>query len=269
MERILCLVLDEDAKIKLPLFEGTNDEIDKYTTKFDNAENLRAKYKKEIDAFLEKNHAFLDSRDPEKKKYYGRIVVLEDHGSFCEQKRVLFKKHLIAFKNFIYKDKATLQEFAHLQKIGYQQFNKKRLLSPYMLNKISYSGTFSCKSRIEELKRDLNKDDDFYDILRIIIKAYKHQRELRPNLPTIESIYSEYVETKKAQKEAKKIEQEELRQAVTVVPKPIVDDDEVIFVINGMRYSADEMHLFDLEDIDIETSNLIPDGIGFDEKTRK
>ena len=136
MERILCLVLDEEAKIKLPLFEGTPDEIDQYTTKFANAEDLRKKYKVQIDNFLEENKEFLESRDPEKKKYNGRIVVLENQNGIYEQKRVLFKKHLIAFKNFIYKDRATMQEFVHLQNIGYTQHNKKKLLTSFVINKI-------------------------------------------------------------------------------------------------------------------------------------
>jgi len=281
MERILCLVLDEEAKIKLPLFEGTPDEIDQYTTKFANAEDLRKKYKVQIDNFLEENKEFLESRDPEKKKYNGRIVVLENQNGIYEQKRVLFKKHLIAFKNFIYKDRATMQEFVHLQNIGYTQHNKKKLLTSFVINKISYSGNYQYKTKVEEIRRDINASSAFYDIVRIIIKAYKHQRELRPNLPTIEAIYQEYVETKKQQKEerdakkrADKEKLEELKEALSSHAfkphvRPNNDDEEIEFVINGIKYNADELHLFDLEDIDVETSNIIPDGMGIDEKTHK
>lgn len=273
MERILCLVLDEDAKIKLPLFEGTSDEIDEYTTKFDNADTLRKKYKDEIASFLEQHQDFFDARDPEKKKYYGRIVVLEKHNGYYEQKRVLFKKHLIAFKNFIYKDKLTMQEFARLERVGYVEYNKKRLLSSFVLRKISLDGTYAYKTKVEEIKRDINNDSDFYDILRIIIKAYKHQRELRPHLPTIERIYSEYVEAKKAKKKEKdalKRETKAKTAPVSVTPdKQNNQDEDIKFVINGVRYNADELHLFDLDDIDIESSNMIPDGKGVNDKTRK
>ena len=106
---------------------------------------------------------------------------------------VLFKKHLVAFRNYIYKDRSTMQEFAKIA----EYFNKRRMISPFIARQIGYNGTFSVKSRIDGIKRELNKDTYFYDIVRIIIRCYKQQRDLRPSLPTIEYIYSEYLNSKK------------------------------------------------------------------------
>lgn len=261
MERELCLVLDENYSIRLPLAKGTGDEIDKYTIKFDNATNLRKKHQKEINEFLKEHQYFLDARDPEKKNFYGRIVVLEKIDEKYEERMVLFKKHLVAFRNYIYKNTATMQEFARIA----EYFNKKRMISPFLARQIGYNGTFSVKSRLEKVKRDLNKNIYFYDILRIIIRCYKQQRELKPNLPTIEYIYSEYLESRKTSKNIENIDTPiENSNAESSSTIEIEDEKETTYIINGSKYSADEIHLFDIDDIDMESSELIPDVLGRD-----
>lgn len=265
MERTLFLVLDDNYLIKLPLYEGTSDEIDKYTTRFENASKLREKHQKEIGDFLSKHQDFLDARDSEKKKYFGRIVILENHNGEYEEKKVLFKKHLIAFREYIYKDKQTMQEFARLERIGYLTRNKKKLLSSHISDQISYSGNFKVKTRVERIRSEINKSKNFYDIIRLVVKTYKHQRANRPNLPTIEHIYLEYLKAKETKKEIKtlnsKVEKKVVRHNATV------EDEEKEYVVNGFKYNADELHLFDLDEIDAENSDILPDGKEYDGKT--
>lgn len=265
MQRTLSLVLDDKGLIKLDLYVGTSDEIDKYTTRFDNATNLRKKYQKQIDAFLQQHKDFLDSRDKNKKNFYGRIVVLEKNNDCYDEKKVLFKKHLIAFKNYIYKDKRTMQEFERLEKYGYETLNKKKLISYYLAREIRYEGTFAIKSRVEKIKRDINKDEDFYDILRIIIKAYKRQRESRPNLPSIEQIYSEYLQDKKVSVELSKATTDVLVESENTVGS--MNEDER-YIVDGVIYSKEEQELFDLDDLNMmDDTNFTPDGLGKNDKS--
>jgi len=260
MERELCLVLDEDYSIRLTLLKGTSDEIDKYTIKFDNATNLRKKYQKEINNFLQEHQDFLNARDPEKKNFYGRIVVLEKTDNKYSEKMVLFKKHLVAFRNYIYQHRATMQEFAKIA----EYYNEKRMISAYIARQISYNGTFDVKSRIERIKKELNKDTYFYDILRIIIRCYKNQRELNSKLPTIEQIYSDYVKVKKVNDKSTETHETTMQVNEPSKFEYVEDEDDKKYIINGSEYSADEIHLFDIDDIDMETSELIPDVLGRD-----
>lgn len=266
MERTLSLVLDDSGLIRLTLFDGSNDEIDKYTTKFDSATSLRKKHQKEIDAFLKLNQHILDSRDKGKKNFYGRIVVLEKNGDFYDEKKVLFKKHLVAFKNYIYQDRLTMQEFARLEQYGYETLNKKKLISYYLAREIRYEGTYAIKSRVEKIKRDINKDEDFYDILRIIIKAYKHQRESRTDLPSIEQIYSEYLQDKKISAELhNEIMGSQINNSIA---EPINEEEK--YIVDGVIYAKEEQELFDLDDLkNMEDANFAPDGLGKNDKSFK
>ena len=119
MERTLSLVLDEDCKLSLTLMKDDAVKIDEFTTKkFENSEQIREYYKKQIDEFLEQNKNYINSITRNTgRKFRGRIVILESrekNGNLdYVEKRVLYKKHLVAFKELI-KDKGTMIKFLEL-----------------------------------------------------------------------------------------------------------------------------------------------------------
>lgn len=264
MERTLSLVLDDEGKISLTLMKDEADKIDSFTTrKFENSDQIREFYQKKIADFLEKNRNYIEAvSNRSGRRFNGRIVILEARDSnnslnFIE-KRVLYKKHLVAFKELV-KDKPTMEKFVELEKIGYNQYGFRRLVSPFVCREIKYSD-FRVKSRVELIRREIKgSKTTFYDALRIIIKAYEIERKKRPYLKTIEAIYKKYLEEKENEK---KIEYEIVNDN-----KPSQNKD--YFVIDGLTYHIDDIP-FDLDDLAKMETEYRPDGLGDinDPKTR-
>ena len=193
MERTLSLVLDEEDKISLTLMQDDAVKIDEFTTKkFETSEQIREYFKKQIAAFLEENKNYIDSVSKSTgKKFRGRIVILEakENNNSIEfiEKRVLYKKHLIAFKELV-KDENTMRRFLQLERIGYNVHGFRKLISPFLCREIKYTN-YRVVSQTDFLRRELKKDkNNFYDVLRIVIKAYEIERKQR-NLKTIDAIY--------------------------------------------------------------------------------
>ena len=134
MGRELCLVLDKEGIHRLILKVGSSEEIDEYTTKFENSEQIREKYKEQIEEFLEKyKEAIKKSKNP---NYEGRIVIVipENIGREIKeyQREVLYKKHIIAFKKFI-EDKWTMMKFVDYEK---NKRGKEKLVSDYFCSMV-------------------------------------------------------------------------------------------------------------------------------------
>ena len=137
MERILSLVLDEQGFNSLTLMKAEANEIDNFTTKkFENSEQIREHFKKKIEQFLEKSKSYVNSVAKKRGKMFrGRIIILEakEKNSDLEfiEKRVLYKKHLVAFKEIV-KDKDTMLRFTKLEHIGYCEYSLRQLISPFL-----------------------------------------------------------------------------------------------------------------------------------------
>lgn len=249
MERTLSLVLDEEGFKSLTLMKADALKIDDFTTKkFENSEQIRDYFKKEIEKYLEENKNYIKTINNGRGKLFrGRVVILEPHekdGSlYFVEKRVLYKKNLFAFKEMI-KDKLTMQRFLQLEKIGFNQYGFRKLISPFLTREIRYAN-YQVKSKVDFIGKEIKKDKtSFYDILRIISKAYEMERRNRPSLKTIEAIYKE----SKAPSFEKTNSKDE---------NPKND----FYNFDGVFYPVDQIP-FDLDELRYMDTDYLPDGLG-------
>ena len=256
MERTLSLVLDEEGFKSLTLKKDEAVKIDEFTTKkFEDSEQIREYFKKQIDKYFEENKSYIEAISKRKgKPFRGRIVILEpqerDGSLYFVEKRVLYKKNIIAFKEMI-KDKSTMQRFLQLERIGFNQYGFRKLISPFLTREIKYTD-YKIKSRVDLIRREIKRNkNNFYDILRIISKAYEMERKNRPYLKTIEAIYKE--------------------------SKPKFDEDIVdnsrgdlkeFYNIDGVSYPVDQIP-FDLDELRYMDTDYLPDGLGDIREKRK
>lgn len=258
MKRMLSLVLDDEGRKSLVLYVGEARDIDEFTTKkFENSNQIREYFKNKIDPYLQENAGYLQSiQNRTGKNYKGRIVILEmydsDRAYSYRYHSVLYKKHIVAFKEMI-KDCRTMQRFLEWSKINYNYNGVKSLISPFLSREIKIVD-YSKKSRVELIGREIRKHSTYYEILRLISKAYLEERKKRPHLKTIEKIYSDYLTEKNEKKALKDAEIYDGR----IIPN--VPDDGYI-TIDGVRVPIDEMP--DLDNFkDIESINFWLDGLG-------
>ena len=153
------------------------------------------------------------------------------------------------------KDRPTMQRFLELNKINYDYLGFKRLISPFLSREIKIVD-YSKKSRVELIGREIRKHDTYYEILRLLTKAYLEERKKRPDLKTIEAIYSDYLKTRNiSQKNV--LEKQGCKERI--IPK--VDEDGYI-TIDGFHYSIDALP-FDLEQLNkVDNINFWFDGLG-------
>lgn len=275
MERTLSLVLDDECKISLTLMQDDAIKIDEFTSKkFENSEQIRDYFKKQIADFLEKNKNYIDAFFKNSgRKFRGRIVVLEarENNNSIEyiEKRVLYKKHLVAFKELV-KDENTMRRFLQLEGLGYNVHGFRKLISPFLCREIKYT-KYSVPSQIDSLRRELKKDkNNFYDILRIIIKAYEIERKYR-KLKTIDALYKDYQNKKKSlQVEQRKtiIDDEMTFQKESLSAKTgiIEDNDKLYIIIDGQYIPIEEAP--DIDELNKYDTDFRPDGLGPNERTR-
>ena len=271
MERTLSLVLDDECKISLTLMQDEADIIDEFTSKkFENSNQIRERFKKQITAFLEQNRNYIEAIIKKTgKNFSGRIVVLEvrkkDDSIEYIEKRVLYKKHLVAFKELV-KDRGTMLKFLQLEKIGYNEYGFRKLISPFLCREIKYT-KYNVPSQTDFLKRSLKKNN-FYDILRIIIKAYEIERKTR-KLKTIEAIYEIYKNQKN--KSNSQSSQKKLPLNISKVNDTLSETDN-FFTIDGISYHEDEIP-FDLDELNRMAARCVaidrkPDGLDTNERTK-
>ncbi len=253
MERTLSLVLDSDGYKSLTLMKADSIEIDDFTIKkFEDSEQIRKYYQKEIEKYLEENKNYVEAvTNQTGKKFRGRIVILEanekDSSLYFIEKRVLYKKHLVAFKEMV-NDKATMLKFLQLEKIGFNKYGFRKLISPFLTREI-ITTNYKVKSRVDFIRIEIKKNKkNFYDILRIIIKAYEIERKKR-NLPTIDEIY--------------KKNKNNLTKSFPNCEATIKD----FYLIDGFSYPIDDIP-FDLDQLKNLDSEYKPDGLGPDERIR-
>ena len=252
MERTLSLVLDEEDKISLTLMKKEANDIDDFTTKnFEDSDQIREYYKGKIEKFLEQNKKYIETVSSRTgKSFRGRIVILEarqlEGSLYFVEKRVLYKKHIVAFNEMI-KDRSTMLKFLQLEKIGFNQYGFRRLISGYLYREISYAN-FKVKSRVNLIRKEIKKNKaNFYDILRVITKAYEIERKKR-NLPTLEAIYNSHKKDQKKENTS-------------------LNNPRDFYLIDGVYYPIDDIP-FDLDDLRHLDTEFKPDGLGFDERIK-
>lgn len=263
MERELCLILDKDGYYRLVLKSGTSFEIDDYTTKFEDSDGIRKKHKKEINDFLQKySDTIKNSNNP---NYEGRIAVVIPKKIGMDiteyQKKVLYKKHIIAFEYFI-NDKTYLIDL-----VKYERSLRKddKLVSDY-ISRIIFSRYVKNNTIIREFKKYLKEEKNrkiaYYDLVRDALACYNQSREYRPFLPSIDKIYEKYLKEKeeKIKNKINGIKNIKLQKNVVheIVPDSIEKKEN--FKVGDTVYDIDELHLLDLDDIEVGNSDYVPDG---------
>ena len=275
MERTLSLVLDDEGKLSLTLMHDDAVKIDEFTSKkFQNSDQIRDYFRKQIDEFLEKNKNYIDIVSKNTgKKFRGRIVVLEarENNNSIEyiEKRVLYKKHLVAFKELV-KDKNTMKRFLQLERIGYNERGFRKLISQHLCHEIKYTN-YRVVSQTDFLKKELKKDkNNFYDILRIIIKAYEIERKYR-KLKTIDALYKDYQNKKKSSQveQRKTIIDDEMtfqKESLSAKTGIIEDNDKLYIIIDGQYIPIEEAP--DIDELNKYDTDFRPDGLGPNERIR-
>lgn len=255
MESSLSLVLDEEGKISLTLYSGSNNEVDEYTVKnFTSSEDVRKKYEKQIKEFLLKNDNYVQSVIKRTgKQFRGRIVILQaiekDNELSIIQRRVLYKKSLIVAKEAI-KNQKIMNVVACIDTNGlvnpkmYEDLNIKIKngrfqLTPFIKGLIKQK-QYDTQSNLRNVRSWLNSNKQtYYEKIRLLRAGYEYARTIYKNLKTSDVLYKEYLETKKHPKpnipELKK--------------DKIIDENDRDFVsIDGVMYPIDDLP-YDISDL--------------------
>lgn len=262
MIRTLSLVLDEKGEKSLTLMEDEAKNIDEFTSKFNDSEEIRAKFQKQIDKYLDENKNYLATF---KRNSRGRIVILELHNINNEPvyvpKRVLYKKYLVALDTMI-KDEDTMKRFLTLEG---RYVNEKKIssnITKFIKYKIEKGTNFRVRSQVDFLKREIKRiKSSFYDNLRSISKAYEEECKIRKNLKTIDQMFKEYLEEQKLKKEAK----ENAKIDVSEINKLNIqnDDDFGTIRVGDTFYNPEHIDLDTLDKMDPdEITGHRPDGLG-------
>lgn len=240
MQRTLSLIVDKQSKVYLPLITGDSFEIDKFTTKFDNATELRKEYKEKIDDFLKQNVAYVDKMKYRLNnlKFDGWIAILEEQDDEIVERKALFRKHLDKY-GALCADKELIKQ---LRDVDLSLNPEERLLSEFSHELIQiYLGekidsSHNRQDALELLKKDMKytvKDGKkeiktvFYEILRLMYK--------------IKNV----------------LDAEKMVQMVSL------EEEKEKYNIDGYSYSREEEELFDLDDLSqMEDTDFTPDGLG-------
>lgn len=101
-ELVICV--DEKGKRKVVLEKGTIDKIDNLTTLFENSDEIRSYFPEEIETFEEKYKTYMDGLElKNNRKEQGDISLIGTINKEPRRKKVLYKKDIIVFREYIIK----------------------------------------------------------------------------------------------------------------------------------------------------------------------
>ena len=114
MQRYLSIVLDNLCTINKTLIEDESYKLDDYISKtFNDSKEVRKKFNKIIQPFLEEHYKLINCVEQKNnKRYQGQIVILEvlDDGSF-KRVKVLYKTDIKIIKNEYLKNQDLIRMF--------------------------------------------------------------------------------------------------------------------------------------------------------------
>lgn len=256
MERTLSLVLDQEGKIALTLFSGTNQEIDEYTIKnFANSEQIREKYQDIIEPFLRENAAYIEQASAN-RFYRGRIVILETVNKENElhiiEQRVLYKSAPHVAKEAI-KSKRVMDIVACVDTNGKVNSQLYDVLGPKIQKgKFQLTGfvketiarhNYPTQTNLRTVRSWLkSSDESYYEKVRLLVSSYVYARKLYPNLKTTDAIYKEYLETRQT-RTIKSVPEKPLssRNIVNQDDRQFVNIDGVLYPIDDIPFDNDEL----------------------------
>lgn len=258
MQRTLSLVLNDENTIILNLTpEMEASELDKIIlSNFENSEDIRTHYQKEINEFLSDHQSYIDKVEKESgKQFRGWIRLLETReikpGEVSiEQVRILYPKHIAAIPSMI-QSQATLKEYQKQYNIRANKYRLRKMTNEtfYMVHYF-HARNFVDKKNMKIIKDWVNSQAGtrtYYDRIRLLVKAYEIVRK-QLHLPTIDNLYKyKKLETKPVPK-----------MAIPKIPNQEEDMDEIY--IDGMKYNLDEIP--SLEEEVLQDSAFRQDGMG-------
>lgn len=133
-ELVICI--DEKGKRKVVLEKGPIDKIDNLTTLYENSEEIRNDFPEEIETFEEKYKLYMESLAlKNNRKEQGDIALIGTINKETKRIRVLYKKDIIVFREYIIKfepfqqllrAKGYYEEYCEIQRLkqGRIEFNE-------------------------------------------------------------------------------------------------------------------------------------------------
>ena len=227
MERYLVIALDENCNIYKTLMKAESNELDKFTSKFEDTYDIRKHFEKQIEEFFNDNaDTIKNMEEKNNRKETGDIVVNEvNEYGMPERKRVIYKKSIIVFKEII-KKRSFMQVMARYDHYGKAK-NNFSIFSGFenyiIMNDFTYKqGTFL--ANVSKWKTRIKKSENYYNIIRVFLKKYNEKyNEL--GLKSMDAIYKEYKINTELKNKEKQIYEEE-------VEDEIIEDDYLIYMEN-------------------------------------
>ncbi len=194
----LVFAFDKECKNSIVLKEGTLEQLDSFTSKFDSSLDIRKRFKKEISDFCEKNNAYIKMMEEKnKRKETGDIVIYyidqsKSRGPIYKRKRVLYKYSIKAFYEII-KNKKLMEEYARYSYINRYTPNNELdciVLSEFHSKIIKFNKDYSVKAYDHEMavwKKKVRESDKFYSTIRKIFEMCKMY-----NFEPLEKILTSY-----------------------------------------------------------------------------
>lgn len=203
----LCISNGRSSTEVIKLIEGELYEIDKETIKFFDSDHIREKHKRELKAF---NETYPDA-------FSAAIRIFDDEKEIENGLNVLYKKHLIAFKEIIKNEEFMKHlcrfEYAKGKDMERTGKSQKIYMDKYETGRILFN---NFNNSIEMLLRNIraqDKDRDgvknggqrYYDFMRYVLNKYNdYINKHNSKLPTINDLYKKHLsvlENAKLQKE--------------------------------------------------------------------
>lgn len=261
MERTLSLVLDQEGKIALTLFTGTNQEIDEYTVKnFVNSDEIRKKYQDIIEPFLSANHDYIEKASSN-RFYRGRIVILEtvlkDGELHLIEQRVLYKSAPHVAKEAI-KSKKVMDIVVAVDTNGSVNSQLYNLLGPKLqLGKFQLSGfvketvsrfNYPTKTNLTTIRNWLKSSDEtYYEKVRLLVSSYIYARKLYPNLKTVDAIYKDYLKKRSDRITIEPAKPSSSKNIVLKDDQQFVNIDGVLYPVDDIPFDNDELISMDID----------------------
>lgn len=201
----LVFAFDKECNISTVLVENDLELLDKFTTKFNNSNDIRNKYSKEIKLFCEQKKEYINkSENKNDRKETGDIVLLKitegnNRNKQNKRVRVLYSYHIDLF-NYLIQNKDLIQT---LSKQSYFEFKRglKQTesliwqLSEYQNRVFSFYNNISDSVYTKELnkwKKSLKKSDKYFSTIRQIFSIYRRMCEKNPGYESFESLVTKF-----------------------------------------------------------------------------
>lgn len=250
----LCISNGRSSTEIVKLIEGELYEIDKETIKFFDSDHIREKYKSKLKTF----------NDEYPNATSASIRIFDDENESENGLNVLYKKHLIAFKEIIkneefmkylcrveYAKEKDMEKTGKYQKIYIDEYQRKGIL---------FKGfSSSVKDLLRNIKaHDKRKDGAknggkrYFDFIRYVLTKYDfYINKHNPKLPTINEIYKNHISILENAKLQKNEEEREISEIIeyeleTSSAERIITETDFIDV-NGyqeMMYPEESPYLF-------------------------